>query len=116
MIKGVKRRQNIVVAVGVLFSKVVACTGMILLQDRSNECKKKNQSASIVFRISAFGFPVFFAVHIAFWLTIYSLVLKRRQDEKKYWGTKEERTNVMQVSYVNASVSISKYSPIWIEI
>ncbi len=110
MIKGVKRRQHIVVAVGVLFSEIVSCAFMmfanpvleLLLQDKTNECKQRNSVAS--HRISAFGFPTFLAVHIAFWVLIYSHVLKKRRDEK-YRDTKEDRRNVRQVSYANASMS-----------
>jgi hypothetical protein len=70
----------------------------LLLQDESNECKKRNSVGS--HRISAFGFPVFLAVHIiAFWVVIYSHVLKKRRDEKLLPETKEEELrHALQVS------------------
>ncbi len=98
MIEGVKRRQNIITTVGVLFAEIVACACMIfvnpvlglLLQDKSDECKQRNSVGS--HRFFAFGFPVFFAVHVGLCVTIYSHVLKERRD------TKEEHRQVLQVS------------------
>ncbi len=106
-INGVKRRQYILTTVGVLFTEIVSCAGMIfmnptlglLLQDKSNnECKQRNSVGS--HRISAFGFAIFLAFHITLWLTIYTHVLKKRQDEKP----REERRQVLQGSYANVSV------------
>jgi hypothetical protein len=110
MIEGVKRTQNIVVTLGVVFTEIISCACMIfanpvldlLLQDKSNECKQRNSVGS--HRYSAFGFPVFLAFHITFWLTIYSHVLKKRRDEKLR-GTKEELRQVLQVSSLISSQS-----------
>ncbi len=96
MIKGVKMRQNIMITVGALFTAIVACAFMIsanpvlslLLQHKGNECKQRNSVGS--HRISAFAFPGFLAFHIAYWVTIYSHVLKKRRD-LTLWGTKEDR-------------------------
>jgi hypothetical protein len=107
MIEGVKRRQNIITVVGVLLTEIVACMGMIfanpavgvLLQDESNECKKRNSVSS--HRMSAFGLLAFLAVHIAFLVVIYSHVLKKRRDEK----LREERRQVLQVSWLISSQS-----------
>jgi hypothetical protein len=109
MIEGVKRRQNIVVAVGVLFSEIASCTGMIfanpvlelLLQDKGNDCKQRNSVGS--HRISAFGFPIFLAVHIACLVLIYSHVLTKRREE--YLTKKKERESrqVLQISSLVSS-------------
>jgi hypothetical protein len=88
MIEGVKRRQNITSTVGVLFTEIVACATMIfvnpaldlLLQGKSNECKKRNLVGS--HRISAFGFPIFLALHMTYWVLIYSHVMRKRRDQK----------------------------------
>jgi hypothetical protein len=92
-IKGVKRRQNIITSVGTLFTLIVACAGMIfvnpvfglLLQDKSDECKQRNSVGS--HRLFAFEFPVYFAVHIALWVTIYSHVLKKKREERQVLQT-----------------------------
>jgi hypothetical protein len=113
MIEGVKRRQSMITTLGVLFTEIVICAGMIvinpalglLLQDKSNECKQRNADGSR--RLSAIGFLAFFAVHIAFWLTIYSHVVKKRRDEKVR-DTKEDGRQVLQGSYVNASLISSQ--------
>jgi hypothetical protein len=107
MIEGVKRRQNIITAAGVLFAEIVACVGMIfanpalglILRGESNECEKRNSVTS--HRISAFGFPILLAVHIAFLVMIYSHVLKKRRDEK----LREERRQVLQVPWLISSQS-----------
>jgi hypothetical protein len=107
-VKGIKRQQTVITTVGVLFAEVVSCTCMIfvnpalglLLQDKSNECKQRNSVGSQ--RLFAFGFPVYLAVHIALWVTIYSHVLKKRRDEKLR-DTKEEHRQVLQVSSLVSS-------------
>jgi hypothetical protein len=114
MIEGVKRRQNILTTVGVVFTEITSCACMIfanpvldlLLQDKSNECKHRNSVGS--HRFSAFGFPIFLAFHITLWLTIYSHVLKKRRDEKLR-GTKEELRQVLQESSLISSQS--QHSP-----
>jgi hypothetical protein len=103
MIEGVKRRQSMITTVGVLLSEILICAGMIvtnpalglLLQDKGNECKQRNSVGSR--RASAIGFPLFFAGQIAYWLTIYSHVVKKRRDEKLR-DTKEDGRQVLQVS------------------
>jgi hypothetical protein len=87
-VKGVQRRQNIIITVGTLFTEIISCAAMIvanpalglLLQDKSNECKQRNSVGS--HRWSAFGFPIFLAFHISFWLTIYTHALKKRRSQK----------------------------------
>jgi hypothetical protein len=87
-IEGAKRRQNIIVTVGTLFTEIISCAAIIfanpalglLLQDKSNECKQRNSVGS--HRISAFGFAIFLAFHITFLLTIYSHVLKKRRSQE----------------------------------
>jgi hypothetical protein len=104
MIEGVKRRQNIITTLGILFTEITSCALMIfanpvldlLLQDKSNECKQRNFVGS--HRISAFEFPVFLAFHITYWVMIYSHVLKERRDKKLQRTTEEERRQVLQVS------------------
>jgi hypothetical protein len=111
-IESVKKRQSMI-TVGVLFADILICAGSIvsnpaldfLLQEKSNECKQRNAVGSR--RVSAIGFPLFFAMHIAFWLTIYSHVVKKRRDEKLR-DTKEDRRQVLQGSYVNASLISSQ--------
>ncbi len=108
MIEGVKRRQYIIASVGTLFTEILICASMIfanpaldlLSQDKSNECKRRNSVGS--HRMSAFGFPGFMAVHIAYWLTIYSHALKKRRDEKLR-DTKEDRRQGLQVSSLISS-------------
>ncbi len=108
MIEGVKRQQTIISTVGVLFTEIVACACMIcvnpvlgfLFQDKSSECKQRNAVGS--HRFFAFGFPVYFALHMALWVTIYSHVLKKRRDEKLQ-DAKEERPQVLQVSSLISS-------------
>jgi hypothetical protein len=111
VIEGVKRRQSVITTVGILFAYIVICAAMIvsnpalglLLQDKSNECKRRNSVGS--HRVSAFAFPVALAVHIAVLVLIYSHVLKKRRDEnEKLRDMKEERRQVLQGSYVNQSV------------
>jgi hypothetical protein len=110
MIEGVKRRQNIITTVGVLFTEITSCAFMIfanpvfdlLLQDKSNECKQRSSIGSR--RIFAFGFPIFLAFHITFWVVIYSHVLKKRRDEELR-RTKEEHRQVLQVSSLILSQS-----------
>jgi hypothetical protein len=88
MIKGVKRRQNIMIPARALFTAIAACALMIsanpvldlLLQNKSSECKPRYSVGS--HRISAFAFPAFLAFQIAYWVTIYSHVLKKRRDQK----------------------------------
>jgi hypothetical protein len=88
MIKGMKRRQSIMIPAGALFTAIAACAFMIsanpvldlLLQYKSNECKQRHSVDS--HRISAFAFPGFLAFQIAYWVTIYSHVLKKRRDQK----------------------------------
>jgi hypothetical protein len=109
MIEGVKRRQSIITTVGTLFSEILLCASMIfanpaldlLLQDKSNECKKRNLIGS--HRFSAFAFPAFFAVQIAVLVLIYSHVLKKRRDEKR--RDKKEKRQVLQVSSLISSQS-----------
>jgi hypothetical protein len=108
IIEGVKRRQNIVTTVGVLFTETTSCVAMIfaspaldlLLQDKSNECKQRNLVGS--HRLSAFVFPIFVAFHITFWVVIYNHALKERRDEKLR-RTIEEQRQVLQISYVAIS-------------
>jgi hypothetical protein len=110
MIEGVRRRQSIITTVGVLFTEVVTCAFMIfanpvldlLLQDKSNACKQRNSVGS--HRISAFGFPIFLAFHMTFWVMMYSQVLKERRDEQLR-RTTEERRQVLQVSLLISSQS-----------
>ncbi len=110
MIEGVKRRQSIMTVLGNLFTETAACAFMIfvnpalglLLQDKSNECKQRNSVGS--HRILAFGFPIFLAFHITFWVLIYNHVLKKRRDEKLR-RTKEERRPVLQESSLISSQS-----------
>jgi hypothetical protein len=112
MIEGVKRRQSIITIVGTLFSEMLICALMIvtnpaldlLLQDKSNECKQRNLVGA--YRISAFAFPAFMAVHIAILVLIYSYVVKNRRDEKLR-DTKVDRRQVLQVSSL---ISISSQS------
>ncbi len=102
MIEGVKRRQSVITTVGILVIGMIMCAGMIvanpalglLLQDKRNECKRRNSVGS--HRISAFAFPAALAVHIALLVTIYSHVLKKRRG--KMLRMKEERRQVLQVS------------------
>jgi hypothetical protein len=109
-IQGVERQQTVIFTVGVIFVEILACVGMIfvspalglLLQDKSNECKKRNPVGS--HRLFAFGFPVYLAMHIGLWVTIYSHVLKKRRDEKLR-DTKEEHRQVVQVSSLILSQS-----------
>jgi hypothetical protein len=111
MIEGVKRRQSIIVTVGILFSEILICTCMIfanpaldlLLQDKSNECKQRNSVGS--HRFSAFAFPAFLAVHIALWVTIYSHVLRKRRTEKL---RQEPRQVLQKASFISFQ---SQYSP-----
>jgi hypothetical protein len=111
MIEGVKRRQYIITSVGILFTEITSCALMIfanpalglLLQDKSNnECKQRNSVGS--HRISAFGFPIFLAFLITFWMGLYNHVLKKRRDAELR-RMKEESRQVLQVSYVLASAS-----------
>jgi hypothetical protein len=103
MIEGVKRRQSIVTTAGFLFSEIVACAAMIfinpaldlLLQGKSNECNQRNSVGS--HRISAFGFPIFLAVQIAYWVLIYSHVVKKRRTENLR-DTKVENRSYVYVS------------------
>jgi hypothetical protein len=107
-IEGVKRQQSIIISVGTLFTEIVICAGMIVvnpaldlfLQDKSNECKQRNSVGS--HRCSAFAFLAFLAVHIAVLLVIYSHVVKKRRDEKLQ-NTKEDRRQVLQVSSLISS-------------
>ncbi len=107
MIEGVKRRQNVITTVGTLFTEIVIIAGMIfgnpvlglLLQDKSNECKQRNSGGS--HRWLAFGFPAFFAVHIACWMTIYSHVLKKRREENL--TKKKESRQILQISSLISS-------------
>ncbi len=88
MIEGVKRRQSLITTVGVLFTNIVICAAMIvfnpaldlLLQDKRNECERRNSVGS--HRVSAFVLPGFLATHMTIWLIIYSHVLKKRRVEK----------------------------------
>jgi hypothetical protein len=113
MLKGAKRRQNIMIPVGALFTAIVGCAFMIsanpalglLLQHKSNECKQRNPVG--VHRISAFAFPAFFAFQIAYWVMIYSHVLKKRRNEKLR-DTKKDSRQVLQGSYINASQQDTK--------
>jgi hypothetical protein len=94
--------------------QVLACAAMIfvnpalglLLQGkRSNACKQRNAAGS--HRISAFGFPIFWALHIAYWVLIYSHVVKtrrRRNEAKRQDATKEEGRQLVQGSYVYVSL------------
>jgi hypothetical protein len=108
VIEGVKRQQSVITIVGVLFVNTLICAGMIvlnpaldlLLQDKSNECERRNSVGS--HRVSAFAFPVTLATHITVWLIIYSHVLKKRRNEKLR-DTKEERRQVLQVSSLISS-------------
>ncbi len=110
MIEGVKRQQTVITTVGVLFAEIVACACMIcvnpvfglLLQDKSDECKQRNAVGS--HRLFAFGFSVYFSVHIGLWVTIYSHMLKKRRDEKLR-DAKEDRPQVLQVSSLILSQS-----------
>jgi hypothetical protein len=103
MIEGVRRRQNIIATVGILFTEATACALMIfanpvldlLLQDKSDECKQRHSVGS--HRISAFGFPAVLAFHITVWVAIYSHVMKERRDEQLR-RTSEESRQVLQVS------------------
>jgi hypothetical protein len=87
-LEDVKRQQYIIVTVGVLFTEIVSCATMIfanpalglLLQGKSNECKQRSSVGS--HRISAFGFPIFLALHISLWLTIYTQVWKKKRSQK----------------------------------
>ncbi len=75
----------------------------LLLQDKRNECERRNSVGS--HRVSAFALPVFLATHIAIWLIIYSHVLKKRRDEKL--RDTMERRQELQVSSL---ISISSQS------
>jgi hypothetical protein len=108
-IKGVKRRQNIMIPVGNLFAATLACAFVIsanpvlslLLQHKGNECKQRNSVGS--HRIFALTFPAFLALQIAYWVNIYSHVLKKRRG-KKLRGTKENR-QALPVSLLFSSQS-----------
>jgi hypothetical protein len=108
MIEGIKKRHNIVTVVGPLFAEIVACVFMLfanpalglLLQDKSNECKQRNSVAS--HRISAFGFPIFLAMHITLWVLIYSHVLKKRRET---YLTKKEEIDRRQVLLISSLIS-----------
>jgi hypothetical protein len=84
-VEGAQRRQNILTTLGVLFTEITSCALMIfanpalelLLQDKSNECKQRNSVGS--HRISAFGFPIFVAFHITWWVGIYSQKRRRQK-------------------------------------
>jgi hypothetical protein len=109
MIKGVKRRQNIMIPAGALFTAIAACTFMIsanpvldlLFQYKSNECKKRNSVGS--HRISAIAFPAFLAFQIAYWVTIYSHVLRKKRDQKLRYSKEDRR--VLPVSSLFSSQS-----------
>jgi hypothetical protein len=111
-IQGVKRRQYITVAVGIVFSEIVGCAFMIfsnpafnlLSQDKSNECKQRKSSVGSQ-RIFAFVFSALLAVHIVFWVLIYTHVLKKRRDAYIIKKKESENRKILQGSYVNASMS-----------
>jgi hypothetical protein len=110
VIEGVQRRQNLITTVGTLFAEIVSCAFVVfanpalgfLLQDKSSECRQRNLVGS--HRLSAFGFPAVLALHISFWVLIYTHVLKQRRDKTLRY-TKEECRHVLQGSYNNASAS-----------
>ncbi len=111
MIEGVKKRQTIVTVVGPIFAEIVTSAFMIfanpalelLLQDKSNECKQRNSVGS--HRMSAFGFSIFFAIHIGFCVTIYSHVLKKRREEYLTIKKEMERRRALQLSSLISSQS-----------
>jgi hypothetical protein len=110
MIEGVKRQQTVIATVGFLFTTIASCAGMIfvspvfglLLQDKSDKCKQRNSVGSN--RLFALVFPIYLAMHIALWVTIYSHALKKRRDEKLR-DTKEGHRQVLQVSSLISSQS-----------
>jgi hypothetical protein len=103
MIQGVKRRNYVTVALGVVFSEIVGCAFMIvanpvldlILQDKSNECKNRNSVGS--HRVFALIFPSCLAIHIVFWVLIYAHVLRGKREEQ-YKKKEMEGRQVLQIS------------------
>jgi hypothetical protein len=89
IIEGVKRRQNMITSVGTLFAEIVSCAFMILanpaldflLQDKSNECKKRNSVGSD--RTFTFAFSILLACTISFWVLIHTYVLRKKREKRQ---------------------------------